>query len=112
MQKFRSRPQPRPAQPQASFCRQITNTFNAGGSEAISMATAAQGRANGPNNNIRAKAVRGWIRSLMEMTRGTSQGIRLNERSATVTPSTNRALAPPRFAGPEAYCRAQPAVGS
>ena len=73
---------------QAAFCREITNT---GGSEPSSTATAAQGWANGPNNNIRAKAVRGWIRSLTKMTPGTSQGTRLNEGSATVTPSTTKA---------------------
>src|SRR5262249_61479797 len=37
---------------QVLFCRAITNTLSAGGSEAISTAVAAQGCANGPNSSI------------------------------------------------------------
>ena len=33
---------------QLSFCRAITNTFSAGGNDAINTAVAAQGCANGP----------------------------------------------------------------
>src|SRR5882724_552050 len=69
------------------FCRAITNTFNAGGNEAISTAVAAHGCANGPNSSINPNTISGWISSLMAITPGTSQGTRLNGRSATVTPS-------------------------
>lgn len=57
---------------QVSFCRAIMNTFNAGGSEAISTAVAAQGCANGPNSHIKPSAASGWIRSLTAITPGTS----------------------------------------
>src|SRR6202165_3875227 len=82
---------------QVSFCRAITNTFSAGGSDAISTAVAAQGCANGPNSNINPKTRSGWIRSLTAITPGTSQGMRVNGRSATVTPSTNNAVAAAAF---------------
>src|SRR5882672_2478246 len=84
---------------QVSFCRAITNTFKAGGSDAISTAVAAQGCANGPNSSINPIAASGWMMSLIAMTPGTSQGTRLNGRSATVTPSTNSAV------GAAAFCR-------
>src|SRR5947209_868523 len=74
---------------QLSCCRAITNTLNAGGNAAIRTAVAAHGCANGPNSSINPKTTSGWIRSLTAMTAGTSQGIRPNGRSATVTPSTN-----------------------
>src|SRR5579872_2915081 len=77
---------------QVSFCRAITNTLSAGGSEAISTAVAAQGCANGPNSSISPKASSGWIRSLIATTPGTSHGTRSNGRSATVMPSTNSAV--------------------
>src|SRR5674536_15663 len=73
---------------QVSFCRAITNTFSAGGSDAISTAVAAHDCANGPSSSINPKTTSGWIRSLTAMTPGTSQGTRPNGRSATVTPST------------------------
>src|SRR3569623_1793928 len=82
-----------------SFCRAITNTFNAGGSEAIKTAVAAQGCANGPNSNIRPSAASGWTSNFTAITPGTSQGTRSNGRSATVTPSTNSAV------GAAAICR-------
>src|SRR5450756_818115 len=84
---------------QVSFCRAITNTFSAVGKEAISTAVAAQGCANGPISNISPNTSSGWIRSLMAITPGTSQGTRPNGRSATVTPSTNSAV------GAAAFCR-------
>src|SRR5215212_2191581 len=84
---------------QASFCRAITKTFSAGGSEAISTAVAAQGCANGPNSIMNPNTTSGWIRSFIAMTPGTSQGKRANGRSATVTPSTNSAV------GAAAFCR-------
>src|SRR5215207_7613487 len=84
---------------QVSFCRAITNTFSAGGSDAISSAVAAQGCANGPNASIRPKAISGWISSLTAMTLGTSHGTRSKERNATVTPSANSAV------GAAAFCR-------
>src|SRR6202011_4380492 len=84
---------------QVSFCRAITNTFSAGGSDAISIAVDAQGCANGPNSNINPKTASGWIRSFTAMTPGTSHGTRANGRSATVTPSTNSAV------GAAAFCR-------
>src|SRR3954468_21179531 len=84
---------------QVSFCRAITNTFSAGGSDAIKTAVAAQGCANGPNSSINPNATMGWIRSLMAITPGTSHGTRLKGRSATVTPSTNSAV------GAAAFCR-------
>src|SRR5258708_9136558 len=83
---------------QLSFCRAITNTFNAGGSEAISTAVAAQGCANGPSSSINPKTISGWTRSFIAMTPGTSQGTRPNGRSATVTPIPNRAT------GAAAFC--------
>ena len=49
---------------QVSFWRAITNTFSAGGSDAISTAVAAQGCANGPNSSIRPNAASGWIEKL------------------------------------------------
>src|SRR4030088_2483586 len=73
---------------QVSFCRAITNTFSAGGSDAINTAVAAHGCGNGPSSNINPKTTSGWIKSFTAMTRGTSQGTRPNGRSATVTPST------------------------
>src|SRR3981189_3330132 len=84
---------------QVSFCRAITNTFSAGGSDAISTAVAAHGCGNGPSSSINPNTTSGWIRSLTAMTAGTSQGTRPNGRSATVTPSTNRAV------GAAAFCR-------
>src|SRR5436305_15240398 len=84
---------------QVLFCRAITNTFNAGGNDAISTAVAAQGCANGPNSSINPKAASGWIRSFTAITPGTSHGTRSNERKATVTPSTNSAV------GAAAFCR-------
>src|SRR5580704_16739392 len=84
---------------QASFCRAITNTFSAGGSDAINTAVAAHGCANGPKSCISPNAARGWINSLTAITPGTSQGTRSNERKATVTPSTNSAV------GAAAFCR-------
>src|SRR5580692_2143487 len=84
---------------QLSFCRAITNTFSAGGSDAINTAVAAQGCANGPSNSINPNTTSGWIRSFMAMTPGTSQGTRPNGRSATVTPSTNSAV------GAAAFCK-------
>src|SRR3984893_7132311 len=80
-----------------SFWRAITNTFSAGGSDAISIAVAAQGCANGPNSNINPKTASGWIRSFTAMTPGTSHGTRANGRSATVTPSTNSAVGAAAF---------------
>src|SRR5262245_15024394 len=77
----------------------MTNTFNAGGSEAISTAVAAHGCANGPNASINPSAASGWISSLTTITDGTSQGTRSNGRNATVTPSTNSAV------GAAAFCR-------
>src|SRR5882762_3798971 len=77
---------------QVSFCRAITNTFSAGGSDAISTAVAAHGCANGPSSNINPKTTSGWINNFTAMTPGTSQGTRPNGRSATVTPSTNSAI--------------------
>src|SRR3981081_1466765 len=84
---------------QVSFCRAITNTFSAGGNEAIRTAVAAHGCANGPSSNINPNTISGWISSLMAITPGTSQGTRLNGRSATVTPSANSAV------GAAAFCR-------
>src|ERR1700746_2231028 len=84
---------------QASFCRAITNTFRAGGSDAISTAVAVHGFAKGPNSSINPNAASGWIRSLTATTPGTSHGTRSNERKATVTPSTNSAV------GAAAFCR-------
>src|ERR1700716_2058077 len=84
---------------QVTFCRAITNTFSAGGNEAISTAVAAHGCANGPSSNINPNATSGWIRSFTAMTAGTSQGTRPNGRNATVTPSTNNAI------GAAAFCR-------
>src|SRR6266478_7428729 len=74
---------------QVLFWRAITNTFSAGGSDAISTAVAAHGWANGPNSSINPNTTSGWISSLTAITPGTSQGTRPNGRSATVTPSTN-----------------------
>src|SRR5258706_557331 len=59
---------------QVSFCRAITNTLSAGGSDAIRTAVAAQGCANGPNSSIRANTTSGWINNLIAITPGTSQG--------------------------------------
>src|SRR6195952_3337276 len=84
---------------QVSFCRAMTNTFSAGGNDAISTAVAAQGCAKGPNNSISPNTISGWIRSLIAMMPGTSQGTRPNGRNATVTPSTNSAT------GAAAFCR-------
>src|SRR3979490_427299 len=84
---------------QVSFCRAITNTFSAGGSDAISTAVAAHGCANGPSSNINPKTTSGWINNFTAMTPGTSQGTRPNGRSATVTPSTNSAT------GAAAFCK-------
>src|ERR1700693_1591841 len=84
---------------QLSFWRAITNTFSAGGSDAIRTAVAAHGCANGPSSSINPKTRSGWIRSLAAMTPGTSQGTRPNGRNATVTPSTNSAT------GAAAFCR-------
>src|SRR5215470_5963819 len=84
---------------QVSFCRAITNTLSAGGSDAISTAVAAQGCAKGPNSSINPNAASGWINSLTVMTPGTSQGTRSNGRKATVTPSTNSAV------GAAAFCK-------
>src|ERR1700737_2300534 len=84
---------------QVSFCRAITNTFSAGGNEAINTAVAAHGCANGPNSNINPNTISGWISSLIAITPGTSQGTRSNGRSATVTPSANSAV------GAAAFCR-------
>src|SRR6185369_9924970 len=84
---------------QVLFCRAITNTFSAGGNDAISTAVAAQGCANGPNSSINPNTTSGWIRILIAITPGTSQGTRSNGRSATVTPSTNSAV------GAAAFCR-------
>src|SRR6266550_5347210 len=84
---------------QVSFCRAMTNTFSAGGSDAISTAVAAHGWANGPNSSIDPNTTSGWISSLTAITPGTSHGTRPNGRSATVTPSTNSAT------GAAAFCR-------
>src|ERR1700712_3878662 len=84
---------------QVLLWRAITNTFNAGGNEAISTAVAAHGCANGPNNSINPNTRSGWINSLFAITPGTSQGTRSNGRSATVTPSTNNAV------GAAAFCK-------
>src|SRR3954453_3580825 len=84
---------------QVLFCRAITNTFNAGGSEAINTAVAAQGCANGPNSSIKANTSSGWTRSLIAITPETSHGTWSNGRNATVTPSTNNAV------GAAAFCR-------
>src|ERR1700761_3151095 len=84
---------------QASFCRAITNTLSAGGSDAIRTAVAAQGCGKGPSSNISPNTTSGWIRSLTVITAGTSQGTRPNGRSATVTPSTNSAV------GAAAFCK-------
>src|ERR1700716_3684490 len=84
---------------QVLFCRAITNTFSAGGSDAISTAVAAHGCANGPSSNINPKTTSGWINNFTAMTPGTSQGTRPNGRSATVTPSTNSAT------GAAAFCK-------
>src|ERR1700712_3509016 len=84
---------------QVSFCRAITNTFSAGGSDAISTAVAAHGGAKGPSSNINPNTASGWIISFTAMTPGTSQGTLPNGRSATVTPSTNSAT------GAAAFCR-------
>src|SRR4030088_715337 len=84
---------------QVSFCRAITNTFSAGGSDAIKTAVAAHGCANGPISSINPNTTSGWIRSLTAMTADPSHGIRPNGRSATVTPSTNSAI------GAAAFCR-------
>jgi hypothetical protein len=59
---------------QLSFCRAITNTFRAGGSEAINTAVAAHGCANGPSSSINPNTTSGWIRILTAMIAGTSQG--------------------------------------
>src|SRR6201989_3000915 len=72
---------------QPSFCRAITNTFNAGGSDAIRTAVAAHGWGKGPNNSISPKPTSGWITSFTAIIAGTSHGTRPNWRSATVTPS-------------------------
>src|ERR1700723_121372 len=82
---------------QVSFCRAITNTFSAGGSDAIKTAVAAQGCANGPSSSINPTTMSGWINSFTMMTPGTSQGTRPNGRSATVTPSTNSATGAAAF---------------
>src|SRR5580704_7456678 len=84
---------------QLSFCRAITNTFSAGGSDAIRTAVAAHCWGKGPNSNISPKATSGWIRSLTAIIAGTSQGTRPNGRRATVTPSTKSAV------GAAAFCR-------
>src|SRR5436305_15271033 len=84
---------------QVLFCRAITNTFSAGGNDAISTAVAAHGCANGPNSSINPNTSSGWIRSLTATTPGTSQGTRSNGRRATVTPSTNNAV------GAAAFCK-------
>src|SRR3954452_809358 len=84
---------------QVSFCRAITNTFSAGGSDAIRIAVAAHGCANGPNSSINPNTITGWISSFTAITPGTSQGTRLNGRNATVTPSANSAV------GAAAFCR-------
>src|SRR6516165_9136748 len=84
---------------QVSFWRAITNTFRAGGNDAISTAVAAHGWANGPSNNIRPNAASGCSNSFTAITPGTSQGTRLNGRNATVTPSTNNAD------GAAAFCK-------
>src|SRR5512136_3507295 len=84
---------------QVSFWRAMTNTFNAGGSDAISTAVAAQGCGKGPSNNMSPNTTSGCTRSFTATTAGTSQGTRPNGRSATVTPSTNSAV------GAAAFCR-------
>src|SRR3984885_1353374 len=84
---------------QASFWRAITNTFSAGGSDAIKTAVAAHGCGKGPNSSISPNTTSGWIRSFTAIMVGTSQGTRPNGRSATVTPSTNSAV------GAAAFCR-------
>src|SRR3979409_641341 len=82
---------------QVSFCRAITKTFSAGGSDAISTAVAAHGCANGPNSSINPNTISGWTKSFIAMTAGTSQGTRPNGRIATVTPSTNSAIGAAAF---------------
>src|SRR5882757_9199661 len=84
---------------QVLFCRAMTNTFSAGGSDAIKTAVAAHGCANGPNSSINPNTSSGWISSFTAITPGTSQGTRSNGRNATVTPSTNSAV------GAAAFCR-------
>ena len=63
---------------QVSCCRAITNTFRAGGSDAIRMAVVAQGCGKGPMSNINPNTISGWINSFTAMTAGTSQGTRPN----------------------------------
>src|ERR1700755_2625523 len=82
---------------QVLFCRAITNTFNAGGNDAISTAVAAHGCANGPNSSINPNTSTGWTKSFTATTPGTSQGTRSNGRSATVTPRTNSAVGAAAF---------------
>src|ERR1700739_5071820 len=84
---------------QLSFCRAITKTFSAGGSDAIRTAVAAHGWGKGPNSSISPKATSGWIRSFTAIIAGTSHGTRPSGRSATVTPSTKSAV------GAAAFCR-------
>src|SRR5579862_6904972 len=77
----------------------MTKTFNAGGSDAVSTAVSAHELGNGPSSSISANTISGWTRSFTTITAGTSHGTRPNERSATVTPSTNSAI------GAAAFCR-------
>src|SRR6266404_6972090 len=84
---------------QVSFCRAMTNTFSAGGSDAINTAVAAHDCGNGPINTISPNTTSGWTSSFTATTAGTSQGTRPNGRSATVTPSTNSAV------GAAAFCK-------
>src|SRR5437868_11851919 len=84
---------------QLSNWRAITNTFSAGGNDAISTAVIAHSGAKGPNKLISAMAISGCSNSFMAITPGTSQGMRLNGRNATVTPSANSAT------GAAAFCR-------
>ena len=44
---------------QVLFCRAMTNTLSAGGSDAIKTAVAAHGCANGPNSSISANTISG-----------------------------------------------------
>ena len=53
---------------QVSCCRAITNTFSAGGSDAIRIAVAGQGCGNGPSSSINPNTTSGWIRSFTAMT--------------------------------------------
>src|SRR6476659_2441380 len=77
---------------QVLFCRAITNTFSAGGSEPIKTAVAAQGCANGPNSSLNPNDNSGWVRSSVTITPGPSQGTCSNGRGTTVRPSTNSAV--------------------